>query len=98
MVEAITVRDSVHEAPITMKAYQKTGSIAVMPPTGAFKVRGYDIDVDYVSRGRRFAHITLWDGRTLVVSFDVPQHVGRRLDVWASHHLDGHTTTQRGDN
>ena len=98
MVETLTVRDSVREAPITIKAYQNTGSIAVMPPTGAFKVRGYDIDVDYISRDRTFAYITLWDGRTLVVSFTVPQHVGRRIDVWASHHINGHTTTQRGEN
>jgi len=97
MVETLTVRDSVRAAPITMKAYQDGKHITVMPPTGAFKVRGYDIDVDYISRLRSFARITLWDGRTLMTGFNVPQHVGRRIDVWAAHHLDGHTVTKRGD-
>jgi len=97
MVETLTVRDNVRAAPITMKAYQDGEHITVMPPTGAFKVRGYDIDVDYISRGSTFAHITLWDGRTLMTGFNVPQHVGRRIDVWAAHHLNGHTVTKRGD-
>jgi len=98
MVESITV-DSRFGGEVTIKKFETTDSLCVMPPSGSFRVRGDRMNVTYKRYGSEniYARCFLWDDSHLMAGIVLDTHLARRLDVWLSHNVAEHTTTPLGE-